>query len=268
VESRKVESRKVENMGLTRTGVLCHNECTTKVLSNRLAVLWNGARIERAKRMRSSDQLSARQRDILAFIEEFTLEHGYPPSIREIQDGLRISSTSVVAYNLRALESKGLIDRDGRVSRGIKIKNMTPMPLSRAQGGRVPLLGVITAGQPLPNPEDTSTTAVEMIEVPVDLAPPEKLQDVYALKVRGHSMIDALIDDGDIVLMRYQETADNGQMVAVRIEDDNAVTLKRFYREGDKVRLQPANITMEPIYVDAARVHIQGRVVGVLRSMW
>ncbi|WP_041332785.1 transcriptional repressor LexA [Roseiflexus sp. RS-1] len=218
--------------------------------------------------MRSSDQLSARQRDILGFIEEFTQEHGYPPSIREIQDGLRISSTSVVAYNLRALESKGLIDRDGRVSRGIKIKNMTPMPLSRAQGGRVPLLGVITAGQPLPNPEDTSTTAVEMIEVPVDLAPPEKLQNVYALKVRGHSMIDALIDDGDIVLMRYQETADNGQMVAVRIEDDNAVTLKRFYREGDKVRLQPANVTMEPIYVDAARVHIQGRVVGVLRSMW
>jgi repressor LexA len=186
--------------------------------------------------MRSSDQLSARQRDILGFIEEFNLEHGYPPSIREIQDGLRISSTSVVAYNLRALESKGLIDRDGRVSRGIKIKNMTPMPLSRAQGGRVPLLGVITAGQPLPNPEDTSTTAVEMIEVPVDLAPPEKLQNVYALKVRGHSMIDALIDDGDIVLMRYQETADNGQMVAVRIEDDNAVTLKRFYREGDKVK--------------------------------
>lgn len=220
--------------------------------------------------MRSSDQLSVRQRDILGFIEEFTQEHGYPPSIREIQDGLRISSTSVVAYNLRALESKGLIDRDGRVSRGIKIKikNLMPVPMSRAQGGRVPLLGVITAGQPLPDPEDTSTAAVEMIEVPADVAPPEKLQDVYALKVRGHSMIDALIDDGDIVLMRYQETADNGQMVAVRIEDDNAVTLKRFYREGDKVRLQPANVTMEPIYVDATRVHIQGRVVGVLRSMW
>jgi len=85
--------------------------------------------------------------------------------------------------------------------------------------------------------------------------------------VRGHSMIDALIDDGDIVLIRYQETADNGQMVAARIKDDNSVTLKKFYREGSRVRLQPANITMEPIYIDAANVRIEGRVVGVLRQM-
>ena len=104
-------------------------------------------------------------------------------------------------------------------------------------------------------------------EVPADIAPPEKLTDVYALRVRGQSMIDALIDDGDIVLMRRQETAENGQMVAVRIEDENAVTLKKFYREGDRVRLQPANTTMEPIYVNPASVRIEGRVVGVLRSM-
>ncbi len=217
--------------------------------------------------MRSGDQLSARQREILAFIEEFVQEHGYPPAIREIQDRLDISSTSVVAYNLRALENKGLIDREGKVSRGIKLKQMTPTLLSRARGGQVPILGVITAGQPLPNPEDTSEATTELLDVPADVVAPEKLQHVYALKVRGHSMIDALIDDGDIVLMRYQETAENGQMVAVRIEDENAVTLKRFYREGEKVRLQPANVTMEPIFVDAVNVHIQGRVVGVLRSM-
>ena len=216
--------------------------------------------------MRSGDQLSARQREILSCIEDFVHEHGYPPAIREIQDKLDISSTSVVAYNLRALENKGLIDRDGKVSRGIKLKQMTPMPLNRAGAGQVPLLGVITAGQPLPNPEDTSETA-ELIDIPADVASPEKLQHVYALRVGGHSMIDALIDDGDIVLMRYQETAENGQMVAVRIEDENAVTLKRFYREGEKVRLQPANVTMEPIFVDAANVHVQGRVVGVLRAM-
>jgi repressor LexA len=90
---------------------------------------------------------------------------------------------------------------------------------------------------------------------------------VYALKVRGYSMVDALIADGDIVLLRYQETAQQGDMVAVRIISDNSVTLKRFYKEGDKVRLQPANVTMDPIYVPATNVRIQGRVVGVMRSM-
>ena len=132
--------------------------------------------------MRSGDQLSARQREILSCIEDFVHEHGYPPAIREIQDKLDISSTSVVAYNLRALENKGLIDRDGKVSRGIKLKQMTPMPLNRAGAGQVPLLGVITAGQPLPNPEDTSETA-ELIDIPADVASPEKLQHVYALRV-------------------------------------------------------------------------------------
>jgi repressor LexA len=216
--------------------------------------------------MRTADGLSARQREILSFIEEFVVGHGYPPAIRQIQEKLDISSTSVVAYNLKALELKGLLKREGKVSRGITIPQAQPARLNRTPGGMVPLLGTITAGQPLPNPEDTSSSDVAMIEVPADVAPPERLNDVYALRVRGQSMIDALIDDGDIVLMRYQETAENGQMVAVRIEDE-AVTLKKFYREGDKVRLQPANSTMEPIYVSPASVRVQGRVVGVLRSM-
>jgi len=215
---------------------------------------------------RTTDGLSARQRDILNYIEDFMSRRGVPPAIRQIQETLNISSTSVVAYNLKALESKGLLRREGKVSRGITIPQAAPTRISR-NSSQVPLLGVITAGQPLPNPEEITAESAEMIEIPSDIAPAERLNDVYALKVRGHSMIDALIDDGDIVLIRYQETADNGQMVAARIKDDNSVTLKKFYREGSRVRLQPANITMEPIYIDAANVRIEGRVVGVLRQM-
>lgn len=216
----------------------------------------------------AADRLSARQQEILSYIRSFVDEHGYPPAIRQIQDHLNISSTSVVAYNLKALETKGLISREGKVSRGIRVATMEPTQLTDRLPFQVPLLGVITAGQPLPEPEDTSTAPRELIDVPADIAPSDKLNDVYALRVRGQSMIDALIDDGDIVLLRYQPTAENGQMVAAFIEDENAVTLKRFYREGSRVRLQPANTTMSPIYVDAAKVRIQGRVVGVLRTMF
>jgi repressor LexA len=218
--------------------------------------------------MRTSDSLSAKQREILGYIEEFVRAHGYPPAIRQIQERLKISSTSVVAYNLRALENKGMLKREGKVSRGIKLPDTNPVPFINRRNAKVQLLGVITAGKPLPNPEDTSTSENEMVDVPEEVVPQDKLTDVYALRVRGQSMIDALIDDGDIVLLRYQETAENGQMVAVRIEDeDNAVTLKRFYLEGDRVRLQPANTLMDPIYVSPTSVRIQGRVVGVLRSM-
>jgi repressor LexA len=218
--------------------------------------------------MRSPDVLSNRQKDILTYIEDFVHGHGYPPAIRQIQEKLDISSTSVVAYNLKALESKGLLRREGKVSRGITIPQTAPVRVNTREFVQVPLLGVITAGQPLPDPEDTSIDSAETVEVSQDIAPAEKLKDVYALKVRGHSMIDALIDDGDIVLLRYQETAENGQMVAARLRDDNSVTLKKFYKEGNRVRLQPANVTMEPIYTDASNVRIEGRVVGVLRQMF
>jgi repressor LexA len=219
--------------------------------------------------MRSSDGMSARQREILAYIEEFVQEFGYPPAIRQIQEKLDISSTSVVAYNLKALESKKLIRREGKVSRGISLPagGLAPATVNTNTIGQVRMLGTITAGQPLPNPEDTSSSDGEMVDVPAEVSPIEKLNDVYALRVRGNSMIDALIADGDIVLMRYQQTAENGQMVAVRIEDDNAVTLKRFYNEGQRVRLQPANVTMDPIYVDPTNVRVEGRVIGVIRSM-
>lgn len=218
--------------------------------------------------MRSPDALSNRQKEILNYIEDFVQDQGYPPAIRQIQEKLNISSTSVVAYNLKALEGKGLLQRQGKVSRGIRIPQTTPVHINAREFTQVPLLGVITAGQPLPDPEDTSSESAETIEVPPDIAPAEKLKDVYALRVRGHSMIDALIDDGDIVLLRYQETAENGQMVAARLQDENSVTLKKFYKDGNRVRLQPANVTMDPIYTDAANVRIEGRVVGVLRQMF
>jgi repressor LexA len=179
---------------------------------------------------------------------------------------LSISSTSVVAYNLKVLEQRGVLRREGKVSRGISIPKSDVITLT-GLSTQVPLLGTITAGQPLPDPEDLSSDNADYVDVPADVVPSTKLANVYALKVRGYSMIDALINDGDIVLMRYQETAEQGDMVAARIISDNAVTLKRFYSEGERVRLQPANVTMEPIYVAANDVRIQGRVVGVLRSM-
>jgi len=218
--------------------------------------------------MRTADGLSQRQERILSYIHEFMQKHGYPPAIRDIQTDLKISSTSVVAYNLKALQEKGKLNREGKVSRGITLPpSSIPVQPSGRSAFAVPLLGVITAGGPLPDPEDTSTGDHEMVEVPTDLAPAERLKDVYALRVRGHSMIDALIDDNDIVLLRFQETADNGQMVAVRLVDENAVTLKKLYHEGQRIRLQPANTTMEPIYTTPENVRVQGRVVGVLRSL-
>ncbi|MEI7771737.1 MAG: transcriptional repressor LexA [Chloroflexales bacterium] len=217
--------------------------------------------------MRTADGLSARQEKILHYIEEFFAKHGYWPAIRDIQTDLKISSTSVVAYNLKALQDKGKINRQGKVSRGITLpKSLSPALIIPTN--QVPLLGTITAGQPLPDPEQVDAESAEKVDVPLDLATADKLKDVYALKVRGQSMIDALIDDGDIVLLRRQETANNGDMVAAMLVDENAVTLKKFYHDAGRIRLQPANSTMQPIFTTPDNVRIQGRVVGVLRSLF
>jgi repressor LexA len=219
--------------------------------------------------MRSNaDKLSPRQEQILKFVQDYIQKNVHAPSIRDIQTELNISSTSVVAYNIKALQEKGKLERTGKISRGIRLPQSTTLVQpDNGKGFQVPLLGVITAGSPLPNPEDTTTSDHDMVEVPPEVASPDKLKDVFALKVSGQSMIDALIDDGDIVLLRRQETAENGQMVAAWIDDENAVTLKKFYHEGEQIRLQPANETMQPIYARAENVRIQGRVVGVLRSL-
>ncbi len=212
------------------------------------------------------DDMTHRQSEIYQYIVRFIKERGISPSIRDIQRDMKISSTSVVAYNLDVLEKLGKIIRNDKISRGISVPGLLPTALYDS-GKPVPLLGVITAGSPLPDPEEINRESADKILVPADIVPPERLDRVFALKVRGHSMIDALIDDGDIVLIRAQETADNGQIVAAWLVDENATTLKRFYLEQGRVRLQPANPTMEPIYTSPDNVQIKGRLIGVIRSL-
>lgn len=207
--------------------------------------------------------LSERQRKILEFIKSFALDSGYPPTIREIGEAVDISSTSVVNYNLNALQKEGYIVRDRTVSRGIRLTESLEELRAVADLIQVPLLGRIAAGMPVPVPEDA--LADEMIELTRDLVPSSK--DIYALQVRGDSMIDALINDGDLVVMRYQQTAKDGDMVAAWLVNEEETTLKRYYHEGDRVRLQPENSQMEPIYVSPDNLQIQGKVLAVIRQM-
>lgn len=208
-------------------------------------------------------ELSSKQQNILRFIRGFLGEHDYPPSIRQIQEGCSISSTSVVDYNLKKLEGQGYIRRDREVSRAIEL-------LARG-GGRpravsVPIIGQIAAGQPIPVPTaDTwdNLDYSESIEVTADIVGGRR--NVYGLRVKGTSMIDALVNDGDIVLMETTSTAENGDMVAAWLKREQEATLKRFYLEGGRVRLQPANETMQPIYTDPANVEVQGRFLGAIR---
>lgn len=205
--------------------------------------------------------LSEKQQLILEFLETFIAEHDYPPSIRDIQNGCNISSTSVVDYNLKRLEEKGLIRRDREVSRAIELLN--GLGERRRRTVAVPLLGKIAAGIPIPvHPEQVAPE--ELIELTEDQA--RGRANLFALRVQGTSMIDALINDGDIVVLEPRETADPGEMVAAWIEDRGETTLKRYYPEGAKVRLQPMNSTMDPIYEDADKVRIQGRVVATIRE--
>ncbi|MBN1814586.1 MAG: repressor LexA [Anaerolineae bacterium] len=212
-----------------------------------------------------TEHLSERQRRIVEYLNEYVEENGYPPSIREIGAAAGISSTSVVSYNLRRLEEKGYISRDREVSRGLKLVTAGHQVMSRAVV-RVPLLGRIVAGEPLPVPgSDFALMGDETVELTRDiLGDPEGL---YALQVQGDSMIDALINDGDIVVMRYQQKVENGEMAAVWLKDREEVTLKRFYHEGAQVRLQPANPTMQPIYVNPRQVEVQGKVMMVVRQL-
>lgn len=203
--------------------------------------------------------LSPRQQKILTFIRRFNDEKEYPPSIRDIQLGCSISSTSVVDYNLKALERMGHIRRDREVSRAIQLLDGSGR---RARSVAVPLVGRIAAGQPIPVPEG-SVAYDETVSVTPDMTGGR--EDVFALRVKGTSMIDALINDGDLVVMEKANTAQDGDMVAVWLKREEEVTLKKFYREGDRVRLQPANETLPPIYTEASNVEVQGRVISVFR---
>ncbi len=208
--------------------------------------------------------LTERQQAILTFIRDFSIRSKYPPTIREIGKSVGISSTSVVNYNLNVLERLGLIERDKTVSRGIKLVGET-LGASSLITVRVPVVGRIAAGEPIPVPNtDFAILGEEMLEITRELLPSET-QNVYALQVRGNSMVDAMIGDGDIVVMQHRQKADNGDLVAVWLKDKEETTLKRFFLEKGKVRLQPANPTMQPIFADPKNVEVQGKVVLVIR---
>lgn len=209
-------------------------------------------------------QLSRRQQDILEYIEGFSDEHSYPPTIREIQEGLAISSTSVVDYNLNVLEQRNLIRRNRNISRGIELVGRTQ---TRRGIIAIPVVGQIAAGEPIPVPDDLATDEyLDTIEISSEVLGP-RTEGLFALRVKGHSMVDALINDGDVVVLRHQVICENGDTVAVWLKDEKETTLKRFYHDGGQVRLQPANVTMEPIYTSADNVQIQGKLVTVIRPV-
>jgi len=202
--------------------------------------------------------LTRRQRQVYDFIAEFVQQHGYSPSFEEIGDGLRLSSLATVHKHITNLEKKGLLRRDYNRSRSI---DLIP-PRGRVKQSIVasaltlPLVGRIAAGRP-----------VEALENPETLSLSDFTQskDVFVLRVTGESMQDEHIVDGDFVIVEKAQTARNGEIVVALVDGSDA-TLKRFYAEGEKIRLQPSNVRMQPIIVPAAAVQVQGRVIGVLRK--
>jgi len=207
--------------------------------------------------------LSPKQERIIDFITEFLHDRGYPPTIRDIAVGCEISSTSVVTYNLNKLEQAGYIRRHNDISRGISLNR-------HKKGGElvyIPIVGTIAAGEPIPVPASDTGNVIptERLEVSEELL--RGKQDVYALRVKGDSMLDALIGDGDIVLMDYVSSAENGDMVAVWLKGEQEVTLKKFFAEPNRIRLEPANRKLKPIYTTPDNVEVQGRVVAVIRRV-
>lgn len=214
--------------------------------------------------------LSERQQEIYKYIQRFTGEKGRPPTIREIGSAVKISSTSVVNYNLNILEKAGLISREKEVSRGLRLTGQNGKALTDPRFVQIPLLGRIVAGKPIEVPE-AGTTAFEAdhesVTLTRDLLGGTDAQGLYALHVKGDSMIDASIHDGDIVVMKHQETARNGDLVAAWIKDKQQTTLKRFFREKGVIKLVPANPNFKTITVEPKNVSIQGKVVLVIRQL-
>ena len=208
--------------------------------------------------------LSARQQRIIDFIRDFISAEGYPPSIRDILSGCGMSSTSVVVYNLDVLSRAGYIRRQPEVSRGIELTG----PGGWGRRVQVPVIGRISAGEPVAVPTADTWDIVassDTVEVTEDIIGGK--EGVYALQVKGRSMIDALVDDGDIVLMQQVVVVENGEMAVVWLRAEREATLKRFYAEPGRVRLQPANEQMQPIYAAPDNVEIQGRVIAIIRRL-
>jgi len=206
--------------------------------------------------------LTRRQKEVYDFLAQFVEKHGYSPSFEEIGEGLGLSSLATVHKHVSNLEEKGLLKRDYNRSRSIdlvkpkgRMRQMVSAP-AVGQDLALPLLGRIAAGRP-----------VEAVENPesISLADFTRSKDVYVLQVKGESMQDEHIVDGDYVLVEKTDVSRDGEIVVALVNGSDA-TLKRIYTEGDKIRLQPSNAAMQPIVVPASSVQIQGRVIGVLRK--
>jgi len=235
---------------------------------------------------RKSEGLGNRHKRIMSFLIDFQNRNGYSPSIREIGESIHVKSTSLVDYYLTQLEEMGYISRENHISRSICIKkdiakdtslasSMTNA-LAKASSAfndllQIPVLGRIVASAPIPMPpSDLSYFDPESsVEIARSLLPPkEKIEDLFALEVQGDSMIDAMVNDGDIVIMKRTDQAQNGEMVAVWLGDKDETTLKYFYKEQNRIRLQPANPSMGPIYVaNPASLRIMGKVIMVIRQV-
>ena len=197
--------------------------------------------------------LTKRQREILDYLSEFITQHGYAPSLEEVGRRFSLSSLATVHKHLTNLQQKGFIRRTWNRSRSVEL-------VPTRTGGRaveLPLLGYVAAGAPI-----EAITTTETISVPEDLV---GKRDTYVLRVRGDSMIDEQIRDGDYVVVEDRKTAENGEMVIALLRGSD-VTLKKFYRDNGRVRLQPANPAMQPLLVDSDQIQVQGVVVGVMRK--
>ena len=211
-------------------------------------------------------KMPPRRQRILSFLQEFYADNGIPPTVRDIQRACEISSTSVVDYNLEKLRESGYINRRQDVARGIEILDQEGEPISNAP--RVHIVGSIAAGNPIPalSTEDSeSSQEFDTVEVSPDLQ--RQHGQLFALRVNGMSMVDALIDDGDVVIIKPVTEVNNGEMVVAWLKQENEATLKKFYSDGSQVRLQPANSMMDPIFCSADNVEVRGKVVSVVRNL-
>jgi len=205
--------------------------------------------------------ITDRQARMKTFIEEYVAEHGFAPTYREIMKNVGIPSLSVVRYNLERLQREGLLERSPRVARGIRPKNPGIQPIR--------IWGYIQAGEPTPVPGVDAPLfgEDEALAISQDLLPRDS--DLFALVVRGDSMVDAMVNDGDFVILKPQHEARNGEMVAIWLKDKEETTLKYFFHEKGRVRLQPANPNMEPIFINNPdeNLEIRGKVVMVIRPL-
>ncbi len=219
--------------------------------------------------------------NLFASIQQFIQENDYPPTIREMQEMETISTTSLVKHYLDRLEEHGYIDRVPNKSRSLRVLK----PAHKKYQGAVlasrpamqnllsiPIIGRIFASQPVPVPPSDFDyfTSEDTVEIAGSMLPVKhnQLEQLYALQVKGNSMIEDMVNDGDILIMQSAQEASNGDMVAIWLSDEDETTLKRFYREKDRIRLQPANPEMKPIYIDDKRsIRVQGKVLLIVKPV-